>query len=89
MLLSTNHLCCLWEVHIESNGVAALDLENKVETVTSIKIYVPAEMYRCMKIVQWKPIRFSRENNEGSENSMDDFVSDMSNDDEDSFSINS
>lgn len=74
---------------IESNGVAALDLENKVETVTSIKIYVPAEMYRCMKIVQWKPIRFSRENKEGSENSMDDFVSDISNDDDDSFSINS
>lgn len=36
---------------IELNGVVVLDLENKVEIVIFIKIYVLAEMYRCMKIV--------------------------------------
>lgn len=51
---------------LESDGVMALDLENKVETASSHKIFVPTEMYRCMKIVQWKPIRFTKENREGS-----------------------
>ena len=69
---------------VESNGIPALDLKSKVETVTCQKIYVPSEMYRCMKIVQWKPIRFAQDKRVGSIASLlDDTVSEISIENED------
>ncbi|XP_061182071.1 actin-binding protein IPP-like [Saccostrea echinata] len=51
---------------LEPDGVPALDLTNKEESVSSRQIFVPSELYRCMKIVQWKPIRFTNDNGEES-----------------------